>query len=119
MLDLDGLKYINDNFGHKEGDFAIRAAAEALKYSCPDNAVCIRLGGDEMLAVFLECDYDIRERLNSRLDDINSTSGKPYKVLGSMGILELPSGDHPNMENLIRRTDKLMYEEKRRRKSHE
>lgn len=119
LLDLDGLKYINDNFGHEEGDFAIRAAAEALKYSCPDNAVCTRFGGDEMLAVFPECDYDIRERLNSRLDDINSTSGKPYKVLGSMGILELPSGDHPNMEDLIRRTDKLMYEEKRRRKSHE
>ena len=117
LLDLDGLKYINDNFGHEEGDYAIRTAAEALKYSCPDNAVCTRFGGDEMLAVFPECDYDVREKLNSKLDETNLISGKPYKVLGSMGILKLSSGDYPQMEELIRRTDKLMYEEKCRRKS--
>ena len=116
MMDLDGLKQINDNFGHDEGDYAIRTAAEALRDACPDDAVCTRFGGDEMLAVFPTCGYSVRERFNKILDEINSAGGKPYLVLGSIGELDLGHGERPQFEELIKRTDELMYEEKRRHK---
>ena len=57
LADLDGLKKINDNYGHGEGDHAIHTVAQALKNACPKNAVCARFGGDEMLAIFDE-EYD-------------------------------------------------------------
>ncbi|MBO5354221.1 MAG: GGDEF domain-containing protein, partial [Lachnospiraceae bacterium] len=51
LADLDHLKYINDTFGHKEGDFAIHAVAQALVHVCPEGSLFTRFGGDEMLAV--------------------------------------------------------------------
>lgn len=116
VMDLDGLKQINDNYGHDEGDYAIRTAAAALREACPADAVCTRFGGDEMLAVFPKCDYSVRDRFDQLLEGINSASGKPFRVLGSIGQLDLCSGERPQFEELIKRTDGLMYEEKRRRK---
>ncbi|MDE7194903.1 MAG: GGDEF domain-containing protein, partial [Oscillospiraceae bacterium] len=52
LVDLDGLKAINDTYGHDEGDNAIKTAADAFKTCCPENAVCVRFGGDEMMAVY-------------------------------------------------------------------
>ncbi|MGN1340066.1 MAG: diguanylate cyclase domain-containing protein [Oscillospiraceae bacterium] len=119
LCDLDGLKHINDSFGHEEGDVAIRTAAQTLKKVCPEGAVCTRFGGDEMLAVFpAEEKYsDLRERFNKALDEFNSTSGKPYKVAGSMGMIITESGERPSFEELVKRTDQLMYEDKRLRKA--
>ena len=57
MADLDRLKMINDNFGHDAGDLAIKTAAKALRQSCPEEALCLRYGGDELLAVIIG-DYD-------------------------------------------------------------
>ncbi len=117
LCDLDDLKKINDFFGHEEGDVAIRTVADALKSACPENAVCTRFGGDEMLAVFPECNYDIRERFDGILDEFNRTAEKPYTVAGSVGILELQENEYPSFEELIRRTDSLMYEQKRQHKA--
>ncbi|MBQ8194853.1 MAG: GGDEF domain-containing protein [Oscillospiraceae bacterium] len=117
LLDLDGLKQINDTFGHEEGDHAIRTAAAALRSVCPESAVCTRFGGDEMLAVFPACGYDVRESFDKELDRINSASDKPYSVMGSLGVLTLAVGEHPAFEEIVKRTDLLMYEEKRRRKA--
>lgn len=117
LCDLDGLKEINDCFGHEEGDIAIRTVAGALRSACPENAVCTRFGGDEMLAVFPTCDYDIRERFDCILDEFNHTAEKPYTVAGSVGVLHLKENEHPCFEELIRRTDSLMYEQKRLHKA--
>lgn len=111
MSDLDGLKYINDNFGHNEGDYAIKATASALKNSCPDNAVCIRMGGDEM-AAFLSSSApleDIEAEINARLRSVNRTAGKPYPINASIGIFRSPAGQIPSFEELIRSADEQMY----------
>ena len=50
-FDLDGLKKINDTYGHQAGDFAIRLVAEAIRRSAPKEALAARMGGDEFLAV--------------------------------------------------------------------
>lgn len=118
MCDLDGLKYINDNFGHEEGDNAIHTAACALKACCPPNAVCTRFGGDEMMAVypFEDGGRDVRSLFCGYLDSYNAGSGKPYAVSASMGIYIAPEGERPNFEELVKRSDSLMYNEKKSRK---
>lgn len=119
MCDLDGLKYINDTFGHEEGDNAIHTAAAALKNVCPKDAVCTRFGGDEMLAVYPygEKSGDIRSIFCGYLDRYNDSSGKPYKVAASMGIYVTEKGERPSFEELVKKSDGLMYEEKKRRKA--
>ena len=111
MADLDGLKYINDNFGHNEGDFAIKATAHALKNSCPENAVCIRMGGDEMAAFFLSSAPldDIRAEIDARLRSVNRSSGKPYLIDASIGLFRSEEGRIPSFEELIRSADERMY----------
>lgn len=114
MADLDGLKYINDNFGHNEGDYAIKATAAALKNSCPENAVCIRMGGDEM-AAFMSASMptdELEAEINARLRSVNRTSGKPYPIMASIGIYRSPDGEIPSFEDLIRSADEMMYEVK-------
>lgn len=119
MCDLDGLKYINDNFGHEEGDTAISAAAKALKYACPTDAVCMRFGGDEMLAVCRghEDDSRLRQRVGEYLEELNARSGKPYTVAASIGIYHTAENERLTFEELFKKSDGLMYEEKRRRKA--
>ncbi len=114
LADLDGLKHINDNFGHAEGDNAIITAASAFKASCPSGAVCARIGGDEMIAFFTDsCPIDsVKQSINERLERYNARSGKPYAVSLSVGGYIVNSGSSTNFEDMLRRADKLMYEEK-------
>lgn len=119
MCDLDGLKYINDTFGHEDGDNAICTAAAAMKAVCPPHAVCTRLGGDEMLAVYPcgEANGNVCALLCDYLDRYNAQSGKPYKVAVSMGSYITDKGRRPEFEELVKKADGLMYEEKKRRKA--
>ena len=112
LADLDDLKGLNDKFGHDEGDVAIRAVAQALMNSCPEDSVCVRFGGDEMFAVIKGvADDEIRVKINNWLSDFNAKSGKPYTVSASVGIYTTDSDD-ATFEELVRKSDQLMYNEK-------
>ncbi len=121
LSDLDGLKQINDRFGHGEGDRSIRIAAEALRKACPDNAIFVRFGGDEMLAVIPEAvsEENIRKAAKEFLDSVNSSSDKPYKVSSSLGIYVTEKGDSLDFEELFKKSDALMYADKKRKKEAE
>lgn len=114
LADLDGLKHINDNYGHGAGDNAIRTVAEALKRSCPDDAVCVRFGGDEMLAVITgECDpVAIKQEINRKLERYNVREGKPYLISASIGIYRTDSTKNTDFELLVKESDADMYAEK-------
>lgn len=118
LADLDGLKSINDNYGHTAGDNAIKMVAKALQYGCPHEALCVRFGGDEMLAV-MEGDYDIaliRAEVNKFLDAYNSTTNHSYTVSTSLGILQVKGTESMDFEELLKEVDKLMYNDKIRKK---
>ena len=114
MCDLDGLKKINDTYGHEEGDIAIQKVASALKESCPSDAICTRFGGDEMLAVFNNdlSDDEIYSKFEEFIHEYNSNSDKPYSVSASLGIYRTSPTEVLNFEELIKCSDKLMYENK-------
>lgn len=118
LVDLDGLKYINDNFGHKEGDYAIHAVALAMKLLCPEGSIFTRFGGDEMLAVCLgKHDVNqIKSTFYGYFDDMNAVSQKKYDVLASMGVYHTEEGDDLSFEGIIEKADVLMYMEKTKRK---
>ncbi|MBR1554693.1 MAG: GGDEF domain-containing protein, partial [Oscillospiraceae bacterium] len=118
LSDLDNLKFINDKFGHNAGDNAIRVSALALKQSCPDDALCVRFGGDEMLAVFTgQTDVSgVRNQIQQYLADYNQSSGLEYQVSSSIGAYTVKLGQDTDLEKIVHGADQLMYHEKIRKK---
>lgn len=118
MQDLNGLKQINDNLGHMSGDAAIKAVAVALKESCPKDAVCVRAGGDEMLAlIFGDCDVDrILSDIDRRLEASSKELG--FKVSASTGTSSIKyEGGKDVITKAIGIADERMYENKRKMKA--
>lgn len=118
-IDMDRLKYVNDNFGHTEGDIAIKTVAAALLYNDGDIA-CSRFGGDEFAVIasgsgFVPEDYIAQVR--GYLDEYNRTSGKGYPVGISAGWESSEPGSAADIDEMIRTADSRMYEDKRKRKA--
>lgn len=116
--DLDGLKYINDNFGHDAGDNAIRLVSYALKSSCPKEAICVRYGGDEMLAVIFGevSPTDVLAKIDSMLSDINKASGNEYVISASFGCYQSQLASDFNFDRAVKQADMLMYSNKKAKK---
>ena len=118
LADLDGLKSINDNYGHAAGDAAIKAVASALKNACPPDALCVRFGGDEMLAAVFG-DYDckaITAAIDAYLEEYNRNSGNDYSVSASVGIYQTDTASDNNFETLVKKADAIMYRNKQEKK---
>lgn len=117
-VDMDGLKTINDNYGHAEGDVAINAIAGALKSVWGKTELCARFGGDEftIASVCFEDPHDrgleIAAKVKAYLKRFNETSGKPYRVRGSYGIWYDTIKEDLDVDELIKQADDLMYKEK-------
>ncbi len=118
--DLDGLKTINDTYGHSEGDCAIKAVSEALKSASNSDEVCARFGGDEFVVAgiienaenYVE---DYKKKFYEYIDSYNEKSGKPYKVSASIGLI-CKSAEGATVDDLIKLSDDLMYRDKASRK---
>ena len=118
LADLDGLKYINDTFGHGEGDNAIHTVANALSSSVPSDSICTRFGGDELIAVYagvLDCN-EIKSKIHSYLSEYTEKSGKLYEVAASVGVYVTQPNDSRDFEQLMKKSDSLMYIEKSQKK---
>ncbi len=118
MSDLDGLKYINDHFGHADGDNAISSVAKALKSACPENAVCARFGGDEVFAVIIgKCDSkEIVEGIDRALEEYNRNSGLTYFVTTSSGCYTTVLDDGFDILKALKIADGEMYKVKTAKK---
>lgn len=119
LADLDRLKYINDTHGHKEGDFAIHAVAQALVHVCPSDSLFTRFGGDEMLAVCrgVQDVATMKKEFARYFETLNATSKKEYIIEASTGIYVTGENEVLGFEELIEKSDRLMYEEKKERRS--
>ena len=115
FIDVDNLKYINDNFGHREGDCALQQIAKLLRECLRESDIIGRLGGDEfcvLLSQTVEAGGDlIRERLFQLIDKSNENSKHSYLLSVSLGIVDI-LGPY-ELEHQISCADALMYEHKR------
>ncbi len=120
LSDLDHLKEINDTFGHAEGDSAICRLGNTLKATLGENAIVARIGGDEFVAsIFNSSDQDIkkvREMITGALAEQNKNSEKPYYVESSLGIFSYTVDDTMDLSALIKKADRPLYEEKKKRR---
>jgi len=119
FADMDGLKTINDNFGHKEGDHAIRSIAAILQESCTHGEICCRFGGDEFFlfgADYTEADaVALRDRIQRGIDICNRNSGRPYQLSVSLGACITVPPAESSIFQLITVADNRMYEEKKKK----
>jgi diguanylate cyclase (GGDEF)-like protein len=120
FVDLDNLKYVNDNLGHSEGDNYIIAAARALERLAGD-AVVSRLGGDEfMLLVPARKKKPLEERLRALCDEMirwNNSPGAPYMRSMSYGVVQVDTDNELPASDLLGLADERMYMFKRLQKS--
>lgn len=119
LIDMDGLKIINDTYGHNEGDFAIQILGHALESTLSGDDLCARFSGDEfyMLVAGLSAEEaKVRaETIEAYLDNYNKLSSKEYPVSCSLGFstaFPAPGFTTENIKELFAEADKKMYEEK-------
>ena len=121
-IDMDGLKHINDTYGHGEGDFAIISLSKAITRLFGENAVCSRFGGDEFNCVVILGQKDfytaegIAKELAVALDQTEGVREKPYPVTASIGLICEKITEDLDIENMLSAADKRMYTNKVARK---
>ena len=115
-VDIDGLKAINDVYGHDAGSTLIVAAAEAMKNSFRAADVLARIGGDEFVALVIVPPDDIAtigNRLKWHVDKFNASSARPCSLSMSIGVARLDLGTSTTLEALVHEADMAMYRLKR------
>ena len=129
IVDMDGLKQINDTYGHHEGDYAIKAIAAALKAASGNDEICTRAGGDEFVVLAKNYDHlrandyirNVRDYISAKVRSEN----KRYEVAVSVGIhIADPSmagkedllDEYQLFSRYLKIADQAMYDEKREHK---
>lgn len=115
VLDLDGLKAINDEYGHEAGDRAIVELATAGSEQLRDSDYLARQGGDEFVVLLPGTDAAGARRVASRIRRSMAERNFPYGVLGtSVGCAAWRPGS--SFAELLREADAALYRDKRSRK---
>ncbi len=111
-VDIDGLKMINDTYGHEEGDFAIKCVSEAVAAIGYRDKICGRFGGDELVVCAISEGGDdetlFKESLAAYFSVVNESSQKLYKVSASVGIC-VASSEGFDFSQSLNISDENMY----------
>ena len=112
--DMDGLKKINDTYGHEMGDKAIKLQAEVLKKAFRSDDIVGRLSGDEfgVIAVGMNLDRidSVKEQIATLSEKISKKNKLPFTLSISLGAVDLQSSS--NLKRLLSEADKKLYVEK-------
>lgn len=115
MIDLNGFKQINDNYGHAEGDRALCIVADLLRKSFSEYGVAIRFAGDEFVIMLNTTDDQLIQKIikSAKKDFVteNEKNDKPYQLSASMGyaIINL---SNESIDDFMNRIDEQMYQDK-------
>ncbi|MDQ1307760.1 MAG: hypothetical protein QG671_3593 [Actinomycetota bacterium] len=122
FIDVDGLKEVNDGFGHDRGDDLLIAVATALRATCRTTDVIARWGGDEFVVLTLGPAAS-PDALESRLQDVlgaePGVSPAMWRPSLSIGVAHRPAGSDDDLESLLMRADKDMYDRRSQRRGAE
>ncbi|HEY3668364.1 MAG TPA: sensor domain-containing diguanylate cyclase, partial [Polyangiaceae bacterium] len=122
FFDLDGMKPINDELGHEEGDRALCELADVLRITFRASDIIARLGGDEFVALLPDAEPEQIDLFMARFsDEIAQRNRQPerrFQLSASIGGCAFDPAEPEPIEDLLVKADALMYEQKRaRRKS--
>ena len=116
--DLDHLKYVNDHFGHQEGDRYLLYFVETVKANIRPGDLFVHLGGDEFCVVLLNCSQEtMQEKFRNVHEAFSREGAGDYPKNFGYGIIGLPERhDIVSTEEILQRADEVMYEYKRKHK---
>ena len=122
FADLDGLKIINDTYGHLEGDRALIYAADILRSSFRSADIIARLGGDEFTVFPIEAADGTAQILLGRLDEHlerhnEANRSRGYRLTFSVGIARFDPDSSWTIDQLLEHADKALYQQKRSRRA--
>ena len=110
FVDVDGLKAINDQFGHAAGDQVLRDAAEALRANLRAHDLIVRYGGDEFVCAVSGMTLREAKRCFNRVNIALARARIPATV--TVGLVQHSPGE--GLEELVRRADESLYRERKR-----
>jgi diguanylate cyclase (GGDEF)-like protein/PAS domain S-box-containing protein len=113
LFDLDGLKFINDHYGHMIGSQALCRVADVLSFCCRDIDTAARFGGDEFALVLPETNVEAAKQVARRICESVANDGMGPKLSISVGAAIYPQ-DGDSIESLLREADSRLYAMKRR-----
>lgn len=115
FADLDGLKYINDNFGHEYGDKAIKTEANIIRQTFRKMDIVGRLSGDEFAIVASGMELRVMEKIRKKIDDLNkkatAENNFPFELSISLGAAEF-NKENTNLPTLLKAADNDLYKQK-------
>lgn len=115
MIDLNGFKQINDNYGHAEGDLALCIVADLLRKSFSEYGVVTRYAGDEFVIMLNTTDDQLIQKIikSAKKNFVieNEKSDKPYQLSASMGYA-ITNLSNETIDDFMNRIDEQMYQDK-------
>lgn len=120
VADMDGLKFLNDNFGHSKGDEGLNFIADTMRRITASDEACVRNGGDEFVIAGLGkySSKEIDERIlhfNTLIEDYNKNSPVPFSA--SIGYCIMPWGPKDAFDKALEQADVNIYLDKRQKKN--
>ncbi|MCR5739912.1 MAG: GGDEF domain-containing protein [Lachnospiraceae bacterium] len=123
VSDMDGLKYVNDTFGHAEGDYGIRAVSSTLSSVAKPGEICVRSGGDEFFLIGIG-KYSQKEEaaraieFSDALSKVSEEAGKEYNISASIGCVVFEDCRQISLDNALSEADERMYRYKVKNRRH-
>lgn len=117
FIDMDDMKSINDRFGHETGDAALKISARILQRTCSADAFIMRYGGDEFIIIDTGRIRRLDDRILEAADDYNRSSGMPFTLSFSIGVVRTDAEKRLPMDDCIKDADSLMYKVKQKKKA--
>ena len=115
LLDIDHFKYINDTFGHQNGDLVLKKVVEIISEVVKDDAVLCRWGGEEFIIFFKSADYS-KEKCEEILDKIRHydfvLNKNHFNLTVSIGLIRCHDELKPSLNRLVKQADDLLYKAK-------
>ncbi len=122
FIDVDDMKSINDKFGHCSGDKLLFTLGKIITSNIRKEDFVFRFGGDEFVIVFSNSDVSnslkICTRIKNSLNDVNEKNEFPFSICISCGISQYNGIEKIGINELLKKADNAMYENKRDKKIH-
>lgn len=119
FIDIDGLKYVNDNFGHNIGDEYIKHVCKVLISHTRHEDIICRIGGDEFIVLMKDCEKNDSERRMASIRERIIKSKREFPMSISYGLVEVTSSKGQSPEKLLGEADSVMYKFKKQYKPKE
>jgi diguanylate cyclase (GGDEF)-like protein len=116
FFDINKFKNINDNYGHAEGDRALIAFAQQMRYTFRESDVFARIGGDEFVVLLTNTNIvfaeELIQRFRAAVDAYNKKAKRGYNISFSSGIVSVDTDQPQSINVLLDRADSVMYKQK-------